>query len=749
MSILQPVLLRKQEPRVTSGALRDPGPLPSQGNKKRKLLAALLVLAALPAHAQRRDQLTASFDWFQYRGGDPVAGRNTATAYRNPILQGFYPDPSVTRVGEDYYLVTSTFGYFPGIPVFHSKDLVNWTQIGNAIDRPDQLDFKRLGMSRGVFAPTIQAKDGVFYILNTCVDCGGNFLLTARDPAGPWSNPIWLPDLEGGIDPSLFFDEDGRAWIVNNGPPVGKPRYDGHRAIWIQEFDLGGLKTIGPRTVIADGGADISKRPVWIEGPHILRKDGYYYLVAAEGGTEQGHSEVVFRSQNILGPYVPGPNNPILTQRDLPEHRRNPITSSGHAQLVETQYGDWWATFLAVRPYAGNFFNTGRETLLMPVTWADGWPRITRPGEAIPYSHARPRLPRQAAPKLATNGLLAIRDEFDGDALPPYWMMLRNPHSLWYILENGSLVLTARHAGLGDNANPSFLARRQQNLTASAETVVRFAPRQDGDRAGLAAFQNDDYWASVAVGMAGGERVVTLEWRHGADMPATGATVASMPLKAPSGTPVYLRISARGADYSFAYATVPGRWIPLGKVDGTTLSTQTAGGFIGAVMGPYARSGEEEGGRPYGTKQEIPPEAVGPPGEGITVPSIHRKYCALERHGIGAGGDGEGAGLHHSLHLDIVEAEVLRGELEDHGLFLARLQRHPLEALQLDHRPRHRRLVVMDIELDDLVAGALAGIGHVDAHLDAVAHSDRRRRQHRRGDVEAGVTEPVAERIER
>ena len=550
-------------------------------------LAGALALAALSAHAQR-DPLTASFDWFQYRGSDPVAGRNTAATYHNPILQGFYPDPSVTLVGDDYYLVTSTFGYFPGIPVFHSKDLVNWTQIGNAIDRPDQLDFKKLGMSMGVFAPSIQARDGVFYILNTCVGCGGNFLLTARDPAGPWSNPIWLPDLGGGIDPSLFFDDDGRAWLVSNDVPAGPPRYEGHRAIWAQAFDLGALHTIGPRTLLVDGGVDIATRPIWIEGPHILKKDGYYYLVAAEGGTEQGHSEVVFRSKNVLGPYLPGPNNPILTQRDLRPGRAHPITSAGHAQLVQTRRGDWWATFLAVRPYTGDFFNTGRETFLMPVTWQNGWPRITRPGEAIPYSHARPRFPRQPAARPATNGTLAIRDEFDGDVLPLYWMMLRNPHSRWYRLEDGRLVLTARHAGLGDNANPSFLARRQQNPNASAETVVRFTPRQDGDRAGLVAFQNDQYWASIAVGVAQGQPVVTLEWRHGAEP----TVVASAPLRAPPGAPVYLRITAKGADYSFAYAIKAGHWLPLGRVDGTTLSTRTAGGFIGTVFGPFARSGE-------------------------------------------------------------------------------------------------------------------------------------------------------------
>jgi alpha-N-arabinofuranosidase len=552
------------------------------------LLAAALALAPFPAQAQ----LTASFDWFRYTGSDPVRATRSPTSFSNPILQGFYPDPSVTRVGEDYYLVTSTFGYFPGIPVFHSRDLVNWTQIANAIDRPEQLDFKKLGMSMGVFAPSIQAKDGTFYILNTCVVCGGNFMLTAKDPAGPWSNPIWLPAVDG-IDPSLFFDDDGRTWIVSNGPPEGKPLYEGHTAIWAQEMDMAARTTRGPRTVIVNGGVDIARKPIWIEGPHILKKDGWYYLIAAEGGTEQGHSEVVFRSRNVLGPYVPGQANPILTQRDLPAGRPHPITSSGHAQLVETQNGEWWATFLAVRPYAGNFFNTGRETFLLPVTWQDGWPRITRPGQAIPYTHARPRLPRQPAPALATNGSLMVLDEFAGPELPLYWMMLRNPRSRWYALEEGRLILTARRDGLGDNANPSYLARRQQNINARAETVVRFAPKHEGDRAGLVAFQNDNYWAFVGVGMRDGRRVVTLEARKGAGEGASGRTIASAPLRGDPDARIYLRITAKGANYSFAYATAPGRWLTLGAIDGTALSTQTAGGFIGATFGVYAHSGAE------------------------------------------------------------------------------------------------------------------------------------------------------------
>ena len=527
------------------------------------------------------------FDWFEYRGNDPDGGTAGADEYRNPILSGFYPDPSITRADDDYYLVNSTFAWFPGIPVFHSRDLVNWTQIGNAIDRPKQLDFGKLGLSRGVFAPAIEHHRGTFYILNTCVDCGGNFLITATDPAGPWSDPVWLPELEGGIDPSLFFDEDGRAWIVNNGPPVGTPRYDGHRAIWIQQFDPKTNKTVGPRTVLVDGGVDPSTKPIWIEGPHIIRKDGSYYLIAAEGGTAEGHSQVVLRSKSVTGPYTPFPGNPILTQRDLPRDRPHPITSAGHADFVQTQAGEWWATFLAVRPYADDMYNTGRETFLLPVEWKDGWPRMTSPGETIPYVHRRPKLPAQPITKAPQ------REEFDSAKLPPSWMMLRNPREQWFSLEDGSLRLEARPLPLGSGGNPSFLARRQQHPNASAATIVDFTPRDEGDEAGLAAFQSDDYWYLLAVGLEDGKRVVRLRRRAGPGDPARGAVIAAAPISADG--PVRLKVEAEGPRYAFHYATREGDWRPLlTGADGTILSTKVAGGFVGAVFGLHAVSGGDQ-----------------------------------------------------------------------------------------------------------------------------------------------------------
>ncbi|RYD58839.1 MAG: glycoside hydrolase family 43 protein [Sphingomonadales bacterium] len=560
------------------------------------LLALLALLLATPATAQR----SAIFNWFEYQGADPIDALSLKpNEYRNPVLRGFYPDPSVTRVGDDFYLVTSTFSYFPGIPVFKSKNLVDWTQIGNAIDRPDQLDFKQLGLSRGVFAPTIQAKDGIFYILNTCVDCGGNFVITAKNPAGPWSDPVWLPALEGGIDPSLFFDADGRTWILNNGPPEGNPQYEGHRAIWIQEFDRKTLKSFGPRTVLVNGGVDFSKKPIWIEGPQIFQKDGWYYLSCAEGGTAEGHSQVILRSKSVTGPFLPNPNNPVLTQRDLPMDRDHRVTSAGHAQLVTTPDGRWWATFLAVRPYAGDFYTTGRETFLLPVEWVDGWPAITRPGQAIPLTHARPQLPSGPKPPVPTSGAFTIREDFTSEPLSPAWMMLRNPRERWYALDGHSLRLTPRPVGLGDNANPSFLARRQQHTKATATTSMFYAPMNEGDRAGLAVFQNDDYWFFLGLKRAGGKLVVTVDQRDGPKTPRLGKTLFSAEDARIHSGPLYLRIAVDKNRYTFSYGRPhparnynPAIWKTLGTVETDSLTTSTAGGFVGSVFGLLAATGE-------------------------------------------------------------------------------------------------------------------------------------------------------------
>ncbi len=501
--------------------------------------------------------------------------------FRNPILAGFYPDPSITRAGDKFYLVNSTFTYFPGIPVFESSDLVHWRHLGNVIDRPSQLRFDGLGVSRGVFAPAITYHDGYFYVLNTAVDSGGNFLSIARNAAGPWSDPLWLPELDG-IDPSLFFDTDGKVYLLNNGPPAEAPRYDGHRAIWIQEFDLARRKLVGPRKVLINGGLDIASKPVWIEGPHLYRHGEWVYLMCAEGGTSVQHSEVILRSHSPWGPFKPYAGNPILTQRDLPPERPEPIANAGHADLVEAPDGSWWAIFLASRTYGRVHYNTGRETFLLPVSWRDGWPVILDHGKTIPYITPAPRLANSEARVTATTGNFTWRDDFDSASLDPEWLQVRVPKSSWLSLQTrpGWLTLQPQPVPLDALTHLSFLARRQQHQSFDASTELEI-PEAPGVAAGLAVFQNENYW--YFLGVRRGE--LFLERRSGKDT----QPLATMTVK--DRARIKLRISGSAGAYSFFYDEDQGGWKALKEnEDGSVLSTDVAGGFVGAVIGPYART---------------------------------------------------------------------------------------------------------------------------------------------------------------
>lgn len=549
-------------------------------------IGPLLAIIAMPGastslSAQPDAPSVARFDWVTYAGEDgppPPSGQ-----YRNPVLAGFYPDPSILRVGRDYYLVNSTFTWFPGLPVFHSRDLVSWTQVGNAIDRPDMFDFSGLAVSRGIFAPDLSFHKGRYYLVGTCVDCGGNFVMTARNPAGPWSKPVWLRSVEG-IDPALFFDDDGRAWLINNRAPEGPPLYDGHRALWIEQFDPATLRMMGKPKLVVNGGIDLSKKPVWIEGPHIYKVGGHYYLSAAEGGTSVNHSQVILRADKADGPYVPAPAsvNPILTQRDLDPARPNPITSAGHADLVQMPNGQWAAVFLATRPYRGNLYNIGRETYLLPVSWKDGWPVILPKGQPIPMT--LPRFASADHPAAPQTGSFAWRDAFAGATLGPAWMTMRGAPVR---LAGGDLLLDARRDGIGDLGKPAFAGRRQQHDVASVATWLSFSP-QEGESAGLAAIQNDDYFLTIAVTRRGGKYVFRVARRAGRTDPREGVTVVELPVD--ESREIGLRIRANGGLYSFDIASGANSWLTIAAdVDATNLSTEIAGGFVGTMIGPFAQ----------------------------------------------------------------------------------------------------------------------------------------------------------------
>ncbi len=541
------------------------------------------VLAALlTAPAQADPAPTARFEYVEYLALDE--GQTTAAGqYRNPVLPGFHPDPSIVNVGDDFYAVTSTFSWFPGLPVFHSRDLVHWQQVGNAIDRPGQVDFAGLGTNRGLFAPAITHDGSRFWIANTCIDCGGNFIITADDPAGPWSDPQWLDF--GGIDPSLYF-EDGRAWIVYNDAPPGDPLYEGHRALWLQELDLATMQMIPRRTLLVNGGLDLADQPVWAEGPHIYRVDGWYYLLAAEGGTADQHSQTIYRSRTLEGPYEAGPLNPILTQRDLPPERPDRVEATGHADFVQLRDGSWWGVFLATRPFAGQSTLLGRETYLLPVTWEDGWPHFLRPGEAVPSIVRAPDLPASARTDWS-----GWRDEFDADALGMEWIGIRTPAPVQHIaLQEGALQLVPGTDGTGSLGKPAFVGRRLRHHEAQFETQVDFAPSTQGQQAGLLAFMDETHFLSVGIELTGGERMVMVRRRAGEAGPAEGEVLASQSV--PSVGPVRLRLRIeQGLAYSELEAG--GIWQPVGEaVDIEPLASVYAGLFTGLVVGPYAVGGD-------------------------------------------------------------------------------------------------------------------------------------------------------------
>jgi xylan 1,4-beta-xylosidase len=494
--------------------------------------------------------------------------------FRNPILSGCYPDPSICRVGGDYYLVNSTFEYFPGLPIFHSRNLVHWRQIGHVLDRPSQLDLDEVRASAGLYAPTIRYSNGTFYVINTLVNGktnSGNFIVTATAPAGPWSEPYWLES--EGIDPSLFFDDDGRVWYTGSRPKA-PGEYYGHTEIFLQELDLSAMRLVGKEQVLWDGAL---KGAVWAEAPHIYKVEGRYYLLIAEGGTEHHHAVTVARSDSITGPYESNRGNPMLTHRHL--GLDYPIVGTGHADLVETQNGEWWAVLLAIRPCGGYFYNLGRETFLVPVRWEEGWPLFSPGIGRVEFTYPVPNLPEQTWP------VPSVRDDFDTSILAYYWSFLRTPREEFYSLSErpGYLRLRLRPQRLSEETNPSFVGRRQQHIHFRSQCAIEFSPQSKDEYAGFTLIQNNDFYFLFAVTKQD-EPVIQLIKR------ARGMEEILM-VQPISSSQMYLKVEAHEQSYNFYYAHQPEEWKPLiENVDGRILSTPVAGGFVGTFIAMVASS---------------------------------------------------------------------------------------------------------------------------------------------------------------
>jgi len=535
------------------------------------------------------------FSKFVYQGNDQVYNDHPLKddEFYNPILQGCYPDPAITRKGGDYYLVCSSFAMFPGVPIFHSKDLVNWTQIGHVLDRVSQLNVHDTGISAGVYAPgiTYNPNNDTFYMIVTAFAGGlGNIIVKTKDPMKGWSEPIKLNF--GGIDPSIFFDDNGKGYIVHNdAPKKGQELYNGHRVIKVWEYDVENDQVIpGTDKIIVDGGVDLSKKPIWIEAPHIYKKNGKYYLMCAEGGTGGWHSEVIFLSDNPMGPYKPAPSNPILTQRHFPKDRANKVDWAGHADLVESPDGKYYGVFLAIRPNEKDRVNIGRETFILPVDWSGEFPVFVN--GLVPMD-PKLKMPKRVENNTGKdgffpNGNFTFTDDFTSEKLDYRWIGLRGPREEFISVTKKGLQINPFQVNIKEVKPTSTLFHRQQHSNFSFTTTLEYTPASEKDLAGIVCLQSERFNYVFGVTMKGNDTYLLLE------RTARGQSTIVASIKIEPKKTIQLQVKAIADNYDFSYSTNGTDFVKLGDtVSGDILSTNVAGGFTGCLIGLYATSAND------------------------------------------------------------------------------------------------------------------------------------------------------------
>lgn len=496
--------------------------------------------------------------------------------YRNPIISGYNPDPSICRVGDDYYLVNSSFEFFPGVPIYHSKNLVNWEAIGHVLDRRSQLELDKCRPSGGIYAPTIRYHEGRFYMTTTNVSHGGNFIVHTDDLAKGWSEPVWVE--QSGIDPSILFDDDGKVYYT-----TASNDSEGRQAILISEINpLTGEKYTETRVLSYGCGGR------YPEGPHLYKINGKYYLMLAEGGTEYGHMETMQRGDSPYGPFEKCPYNPILSHK---EDTRERIYCTGHADIMEDANGNWWMVCLAIRPCGGEknrilMHNLGRETYLAPITWTeDGWP-IAGEGGLIDVEMDGP-LPGETAPVCRD-----FADDFSAEGFSAHYNFVRNPAMENYVrcTEEKRLLLKGSEVTLNDMDTPTLIGVRQKGF----ETVMTAAvyPQQDknGSCAGLSAYYNHDYHYEIYVTKDGGKWTVALA-KHIHDM---YAVTAQTEISLNAGEAVYLKVESDREFYHFYYSTDGAVYQKLGSghVAGLCTEQTRTMTFTGTYLAMFAENGD-------------------------------------------------------------------------------------------------------------------------------------------------------------
>ncbi|UTX49337.1 glycoside hydrolase family 43 protein [Chryseobacterium sp. MA9] len=555
---------------------------------KTHVLAAAALLSVTTISAQ-------TFSDFTYHGNDKIYNDNPLKPdeFYSPILQGCYPDPSITRKEEDYYLVNSSFSMFPGVPIFTSKDLVNWKQVGHVLDRPSQLKVEKSGVSHGIYAPDIKYNrhNDTFYMITTQFAGGiGNMVVKTKDPSKGWSEVQKLNF--DGIDPAIFFDDDGKAYIVHNdAPPQGTEQYNGHRVIKIWEYDLEKDQVVpGSDKIIVNGGVDLSQKPIWIEGPHIYKKNGKYYLMCAEGGTGGNHSEVIFMSDSPKGPYVPAGNNPILTQRYFPKDRKEKVDWAGHADLVKTPNGQYYGVFLAIRPNEKNRVNKGRETFILPVDWSGTYP-VFQNG-LVPMK-PKLKLPEGAQNHNGQNGFFpngnfTYADKLTDKNLDYRWIAMRGPRESFINITKNGVKVNPFATNIKALAPVSALFHRLQHESFETSVTLDFKPKSEKELAGITCYQSEKFNYVFGITKKDKDFYIVLERTEKGESKLIASEKISL------SKPVKLQVVADKDENSFNYSVDGKSYKNLGgPVSGDILSTDVAGGFTGSLIGLYSTSSND------------------------------------------------------------------------------------------------------------------------------------------------------------
>jgi len=447
-----------------------------------------------------------------------ILSSEAQSVFQNPILRGFNPDPSICRVGDDYYMATSSFTWTPGMPVYHSRDLVHWERICYA--KPESISLDGLNDNDGIWAVTIRYHDGYFYLIANAQKCGGNFFIKAKDPKGPWSDPVWIEDAPG-IDPSLFWDDDGRCYYTGNRWNF-KHDWTGQCAIWIQEIDLNSGRLLGEPNDITYGYA---ANAGYAEGPHIYKMNGKYLLLMAEGGAQSNHAVTAHYSGSLTGKYTPCKVNPVITHRQL--GNKASIQCIGHADIVDTPDGEWWMVVLGNR-VSGGLMPIGRETFLAKVDFQDG-ELIVNPGEGR-------ILETMEGPSLA-NVPMSISDD---------WYFLRSPGQHFADIDGDRITMRLQPEVIDSLVSPSVLLKKVSEFDFSRTCKITFSTKKDNEEAGMVYYRTANGYFAFMKGKEG----ISLYCKD----KGKKRTIARAPYKEKS---VFLKIDVRDNKVRFFYGNTP------------------------------------------------------------------------------------------------------------------------------------------------------------------------------------------------